>query len=211
MVLEGYREWTESLGSDREWKIQAVQGELDKISSLKASECEAFYLPTRRDVLTFILNNVDINCFENVVKEIEKASPVPLKVIVGYGRTPLEALWNPLEEGEEGPVTAVHVDIDHISVRPHYLGYVEAVGMFDTLVKMALPLGGVVSYLGGDNVIAFLGKEEAFSFASSVLNLFKEVKIGIGIGKRPREAVAKAAEGLRIAREERGERIVTVY
>ncbi len=205
-VLEGYREWTEELGEDREWKIQRVQARIDEVASVEAAKCGAFYAPSRRDVLIFISNNVPNECIKNVVRSVSEVSPVPVKLTIGYGKTPLDALLEPKDEGDEGAVVAAHVDINSFSQKDHYLGYVEVLDMISGISKLALGFGGVSFYLGGDNVIVFLDTNEYEKFASFVSKMYK-VKVGVGIADLPREAVAKAAYSLKVLRRRRDQSI----
>ena len=74
VILRGYREWTEEIGDDREWKIQMIQNELERTATKIAASVEAFYLPTRKDILIFIPNNTDV---EKWLKPLEELPPVP--------------------------------------------------------------------------------------------------------------------------------------
>ncbi len=208
VVLKGYREWTESLGDDREWIIQKTQAELERVASLKASECGAFYLPSRKDVLFFVLNGVEERCFDEVLEALREESPVPLEAEISCGSKPLEALL----EGRPCPsstaeIAAVHVDINSFTSKEHYLGYVESVQLLESMLKVGLGFGAIGSYLGGDNVILFADPSDSTELARVISSMY-DVKVGIGIAGRPREALALAAKALRKLRKDRREKVV---
>ena len=206
VVLEGYREWTESLGDDREWLIQRTQSEIEKTASEAAKEVGAFYLPTRKDVLIFILNGIENP--ELIFESLERVSPVPIRVEIGCGKTPLEALrGKPCKE--TGPIAALHVDINSFRSKDYYLGYVESIQLFESLLKVGLGFGAVGGYLGGDNVLLFADPSDAQSLGSTICTMF-DVKVGIGIASTARESLALAARALRRLRENRERRLEVI-
>jgi len=208
VVLKGYREWTESLGDDREWIIQSVQARIEKVASEEVAKCGGFYLPGRKDVLIFLLNNVPFDCIKKALEELEKISPVSLQVNMGFGRTPLEALRSKrVLRGQEAPIAAVHLDIDSFTARERYLGYVKVMEVYSNILSMSLGFGGLCAYLGGDNILVFLDTKYHNSFSETVFQLYPNMKIGVGIGRTPREAVTKAASSLSFLRRDRGKRI----
>ncbi len=208
VTLQGYKEWTESLGNDREWLIQRVQATIDKVASEEIAKCGGFYLPTRRDVLIFLLNNVPFECAKNALRALEKVSPVALRTSLGYGGTPLEALrQRRLSREPEAPLAAVHIDMDAFSNHEHYVGYVNVIGIYSQILSLALGFGGLGAYLGGDNIIIFLDTKDHNAFSELVSQMYPQFKIGIGIAKTPREAVAKAASSLAFLRRDRRKRI----
>ncbi len=203
VVLKGYREWTEEIGDDREWKIQRVQSELEKRATEIAAERGAFYLPTRKDVLVFIANNTDV---EDWLKPLEGLSPVPLEVLVGCGKTPLEALLKAEPCSQQSEIAAIHFDINFISKKDHYLGYVEAMEMTSSLLHTALGFKSIGGYLGGDNAVFFSDPLVAKEFAETMSSIY-DVKVGIGVALKPRKALELAARALRNLRKERSKRV----
>ncbi len=203
VVLKGYREWTESIGDDREWRIQIVQNELEKLASEIAAERNAFYVPTRKDVLIFIANNSDV---EEWLKPLESVSPVPIEVSSGCGKTPLEALLNPTKCSKNSNIAAIHFDINFISKKDHYLGYLEVSQTVSLLIHSALGFGAIGGYLGGDNVVFFSDPSVANNFASLISRTY-DVKVGIGVAENARKALELAAKALRMLRDDRSKRV----
>ena len=202
VILRGYREWTEGLGEDREWRIQLTQARIEETASKGAARCNSFYLPQRKDVLAFIANGVDRECMEEVVKEIEEVSPVPIETRFGCGPTPLSALRSDEWECESSPIAAVHVDLNYFTKDEVYSAYVRVMNSFSILLNAFLAVGGVGAYLGGDNFAFFLDPKD-LGLVNEVERLVKDAKIGVGVGNNAREALAKAASSLRYLRENR--------
>jgi len=204
VVLEGYREWTESLGDDREWLIQKTQAEIEKVASEVAKEVNAFYLPSRKDVLIFVLNGVEKP--DLIFSAISSVSPVPIKTSVGCGKTPFEALsGHPCEKS--GPIAALHVDINSFTSKDIYLGFVESVQLLETLLKIGLGYGAIGGYLGGDNVVLFSDPSASEALARLISNMY-DVKVGGGIAHNARRALELAARALRVLREERKDKVM---
>lgn len=201
-ILKGYREWTEELGSDREWKIQLVQASIEKIASEEAAKCNSFYVPHRKDVLIFLANGVEEECLREVISKIEKVSPVPVETSIGCGSTPLSALRGESRKCEGSDVAVVHIDLNYFSKDEIYSAYVRAMNNYSTLLNLFLGVGGIGAYLGGDNFVFFIDPKD-LHIIDEVKMILKDAKIGVGIGKNPREALSKAASSLKFLRENR--------
>jgi len=204
VILRGYREWTESLGDDREWLIQKTQAEIDRAASIAAKEVNAFYLPTRKDVLIFILNGV--RDATPILRAVEEASPVPVRVVLGCGKTPLEAIKSDEDCEGSSPIAAVHVDINSFTSKDVYVGYLESVQLLEDLLKIGLGFGALGAYLGGDNVVLFSDPSVVEELALFVTSMY-DVKVGVGVAENARRALALAAKALRKLRENRRERL----
>jgi len=77
--------------------------------------------------------------------------------------------------------------------------YEVVVGLAERLRRLALGLGGLATYVGGDNVLAFLPLETVDNFTAQAL-AEGDVKVGVGIAPTPRRAVALSTEALMIIR-----------
>ncbi|ABU82528.1 GTP cyclohydrolase IIa [Ignicoccus hospitalis] len=205
VVLEGYREWTESLGDDREWKIQLKQAEIDMVATRAAKDVGAFYIPTRKDVLFFVLNGVEDPA--PIFEEVSKVSPVPISVVVGCGRTPLAALNSRETCKVTSNIAAIHIDINFFRTRDKYLGFVESVDLLDDILKIGIGYGSIGTYLGGDNIVMFSDPSAAGELAR-LISSFYDVKVGVGIDKTPRGALELAARALRLLREDRTSKVI---
>ncbi|MEM0173994.1 MAG: GTP cyclohydrolase IIa [Sulfolobaceae archaeon] len=207
--LIGYREWTESLGYDREWKIQIVQSSLVRSLMEVCHKVEAFPLPLRYDSFLVIVDGVSKDDILRIIDGIKMISPVRVKACLEYGKTPREAQEKAsrcLNESSEDVVLREYKDENVVSVHFDLNGFTEIsrkdsiyntfIYMMDIYVKIAkfiYNLGGIIQYLGGDNILGFLNETNL----EEILTLIKyNLKIGIGIAKTPVKAVSLAAEAL---------------
>jgi len=214
--LLGYKEWTESLGYDREWRIQIVQSNLVKSLMEVCHEVEAFPLPLRYDSFLVIVDGVSNDNILKIINSIKSSSPVKVKACVEYGKTPREAQERASEclnknseeinikEYNDENVVSVHFDLNgftEISKRESiYNTFIYIMDIYVKIAKFIYNLGGVIQYLGGDNILGFLNENNF----EEVLNLVKyNLKIGIGIAKTPMKAVTLAAEALDEIRKNR--------
>ncbi len=76
--LIGYREWTESLGPDREHIIQRVQSQLHNELVNVFSRVNAWAHPLRYDYLLAITNGLSNGELTSILRELSNYSPVPL-------------------------------------------------------------------------------------------------------------------------------------
>jgi len=150
-----------------------------------------------------------------VAKSITKLSPTPIKAMVGYGKSYREALTkvgNPemLISSELNEQTVVaHADLNGyytlLEKQGIYHIYKKVTVLIGKFRKITHKIGGVSTYLGGDNVLAFLPNTESIKILMDQFSA-KNVKVGIGIAYTPREAVALAAKALANLRRKKSRR-----
>jgi GTP cyclohydrolase IIa len=209
-ALEGYREWTESLGYDREWKIQIVQNNLARTLMKVSYEVNAFPLLLRYDYFLVLVDGVTKEGMMKIFNSVKEISPVNVKACLGYGKTPILAQINAsycvnninndvyLEDyGVDENVTALHFDLNgftEISKRDSiYKTYLYITNIYLNIAKKLEEVGGISQYLGGDNIIGFI-REEDIPRIIEIIDT--KIKVGIGIGRNPRESIKLAAEAL---------------
>ncbi|MGC9105048.1 MAG: GTP cyclohydrolase IIa [Thermoprotei archaeon] len=196
--LRGYREWTESLGSDREWKIQSVQHDLASRLAKVAGEVGSFSIPYRFDSYILLADGVSSEGLERVIDSFSKVAPVRVEACWGFGEDYLEALKScgSRREYPDTEVLVAHFDLDGFTALSDRTDAFLKVREFAREVEeFFLERGGLTHYLGGDNVVVFLPP----SRKDSVVEFLKGktgVKVGVGVGKTPREALSVAAEQL---------------
>ncbi|MGC8543008.1 MAG: GTP cyclohydrolase IIa [Vulcanisaeta sp.] len=210
--LIGYREWTESLGPDREHVIQRVQSKIHGELVDAFSRRDAWAHPFRYDYLLAITNGIDRDELINVIKELGNFSPVPLSSGTYANENPRiaerEAFRLTLRAGpwkslvgsvDGGPVAIAHIDlIDSTSSTEDTSSYqlYEHVWNVVNQVRLYLaPYGGLTLYLGGDNIVSIIPptiKEEDLRPLTNLVN----VRIGVGIASRGRTAMKLATEAL---------------
>ena len=76
--LVNYREWTETLGYDREHIIQEVQGKLHEVVVREFAKYEAFAHPLRYDYMIAFTNGLDLSVHREILMNLMKVSPVPV-------------------------------------------------------------------------------------------------------------------------------------
>ncbi len=215
-MLQGYREWTESLGADREWLIQARQAELHMSVSVEAARHGGLAIPFRHDTILVLASGASSTLSDGINAVLSERAPVPHRIRIGCGETPAEALDNAFYdreacEGREAAVLA-HVDINNITGLQQREGLYSA---WDRVVRMLADLhakladyGVIVSYLGGDNIIAVLpARPEPLLLLEDVVEAH-DAKAGVGFARVARKAMMLATLCLdRIRVERRGPRV----
>lgn len=209
--LVGYREWTESLGFDREWKIQHFQHSFTASLTRLASEINSFLLTYRYDSYIFLLDGVKVENFYSILDKIKELSPVPINVCLGFGETLLEAERNcyneDLKDKYDEKIVLAHFDLDSFSrKRSSFNAYLEIYDIYTKIFDFSRNIGGLAYYFGGDNIGVFMGLDKVEE-AKQIVSELDNLKVGIGIGDTPREAVTKAAKALHIIRTYRDRKI----
>lgn len=223
--LDGYREWTESLGNDREWKIQLTQDKFAYAMDIVVSKENGFFMPLRRDMSLVLLGNYSRKALYKITYTAKLYSPVDIRTCVRGDPSPFRAQVQATycvrnaEETEETlrstldstKIVAVHFDFNLNSERSSHLSifesYLEIWNDFSYVAKRLEKIGGISQYLGGDNMIAFI-PTESIEESLGITNDIDSLKAGVGIGVTPREAIAKAAISLSKIRKQRDRRWV---
>jgi len=223
----GYREWTESLGSDREWMIQIIQSEIYALAQRRAAEVGAHVMPLRYDYMMLISSNVDKQGHEKILESVAENSQVPVRMASSCGRTPIEAelaAWNLLRETSPGGlsyseciedegVVVAHLDIDNITSMTKRMGaaktYYIVVDLLHKISRRAEEYGSIVQYLGGDNILAVLPTNNYKSIVEELVNIDNiRLKAGVGYAHNARRALTLAAEALHDIRSGASARII---
>ncbi len=220
MEFIGYKEWTESLGYDREWKIQNIQSNVYKKANDEVSNIGGFSLPVRYDGLIILADGIPNEDLLKIYTKIKEIVPTKIGACLSYGRSPREAevaahkciLSSSDVKFSDFPdenVVACHFDYNNFTLLTQelsfYTAYMKIARLYSTLSEEIYNLGGITQYLGGDNMIAFIN-EDLIDKIISIVESMDEIKVGIGIGKNARSAMAGATEALDKIRSEREER-----
>ncbi|MCE4606423.1 MAG: GTP cyclohydrolase IIa [Desulfurococcales archaeon] len=210
--LRGYREWTESLGYDREWRIQVTQSRVYYELQNTASRVGAYILPLRHDFIVALTSSLQGSEHEQLFETALEESPVPVRMASIVDNTPREALNNAfrtileindntyyLDRLSPDEYTAVsHVDINSVTKYTLDHGVLEAyektMEILYDLVKLSSLYGGITQYLGGDNIIIVF-PPDSWREASRKL-LFEWVKVGGGRARLARKSMELATRAL---------------
>lgn len=223
----GYREWTESLGNDREWLIQIIQSEMYALAQRRAAEVGAHVLPMRYDYMLLLASNVGSNSLRGILEAIGENSQVPVRMASSCGSTPMEAemrAWSLLRATDPGSlayeecgggesVALAHIDINDITSMTRKMGairtYYIVVDLLQKISEKAGKYGSIVQYLGGDNILAVLPPSKYNDIVEDLIN-FDGVELKAGVGHAPtaRVALSLAADALHQIRSGAPERII---
>ncbi len=210
LELVRYREWTETLGEDREWKIQTFQnGFLAKLHEVSAS-FNSFVITKDFNRYFFFVDNVDVKGLKGSLYSIE--SPVEVNLCESYGDSVKEAIRNSTlcrkEEGEDEEVVTIHLDYDYSTKERMWWRSISRVkAVAERIARASM---GVWYYLGGDNFVVFTNLK-GLARAQGELRGLDVIKAGIGIGKTAREALKGSAEALKELRARRDKRVEVVH
>lgn len=207
-----YREWTESLGKDREWFIQLTQSKVYQVIQSFASSHGGMALPLRYDYQIILLP------YEASTREFNEGLK---KVLLNYAPTPINTLVacnkikdllkmdlnreNYREDVSCSPESLVvaHADLNDFTKKTKSLGiyrtYAEILNVIAHYVKELRDVA-IVQYLGGDNIVSICD-EDSMQKVLEVLGGVNSIKVGVGVSKVPRKAFMLAAEALDAIRE----------
>ncbi|MCE4615454.1 MAG: GTP cyclohydrolase IIa [Aeropyrum sp.] len=214
----GYREWTESLGDDREWMIQSLQSEVYSAAQREASKHGGFVLPIRYDIMLILSSGLSHRQHASILSTITSMARVPVRMSSSCGETPLDAVeraWKLLAEssgnlvyeecGIEEMVAVAHIDLNDVTKLTRIVGpviaYYEVVDIVSEITRKAQRLGVLVQYLGGDNILAVLPPRESIENIVKELIVRSDLKAGVGVSKKARDSLAMAAHALHEIRE----------
>ncbi|MEM0025039.1 MAG: GTP cyclohydrolase IIa [Zestosphaera sp.] len=207
-----YREWTESLGKDREWFIQLTQSKVYQVIQSFVSSYGGIALPLRYDYQIILLPyDVGVREFnENLKKTLLNYSPTPINTLVACKRIKDLLKMDLNNENYRDdvsclpePLVVAHADLNDFTKRTRSLGiyrtYSEILNVIAHYVRELRDIA-IVQYLGGDNIVSICD-EDSMQEVLEVLGSVDTIKVGVGVSKIPRKAFMLAAEALDTIRE----------
>ncbi len=214
VVLQGYREWTESLGNDREWLIQLIQSRTYEVVQSVSKDFDGIALPMRYDVqLALVPPDINIEEFVGTLREaLGRYAPTPVTIKACCGEIPevITECSKSLSEDFIGrcesyeALVVAHADLNYFTRFTEANGVLNAyhkIINYVSVITDKLRDKAYVQYLGGDNVVALTSLRNLESVVE-LMTSFDDVKVGVGVSLRPRKAFSKAAEALSILRSE---------
>lgn len=213
LELVGYREWTESIGNDREWRLQITQSNIYKEIQEAAAQRRGFVLPMRYDYMVVVASNMSEEDLRHVYDVARRVSPVPVRMASTCSDTPVDAVeeaWRYMRGSEEGfiyqpcptdneAVIAGHFDINGITAMTRRLGVLTT---YNTMLHVVSEVetrahyrGAIAQYLGGDNVLVILPYNKYTEIVEELVAVH-DLKVGVGIAGDARSALSLAAEAL---------------
>lgn len=237
--IEGYGQWTLTLGSDREAQLQMLQAKIYHDVQRLFSQRDSIVFFNRFDEYFAITNGLDADDHRHIQHELTKLyNNMLISMTIGVGKTAFEANLDAYRTRKEGRTLdsnarifgslqhhadvaqIMHIDIDSSTKVGNWLSPYELTALvmkiYSTLAEEFLKHNSLAFFLGGDNVMVIsngMTKEQADEVLKKVTagNGIK-LNCGIGIGKtgrRAAEAATKALDTIRDLREEG--KIQTIY
>lgn len=237
--IEGYGQWTLTLGSDREAQLQMLQARIYHDVQRLFSERDSIVFFNRFDEYFAITNGLGVDDHLHIQHELTKLyDNMLMSMTIGAGKTAFEANLNAYRTRKEGRMLdgnsrifgsvqpqadvaqIMHIDIDSSAKVGNWLSPYELTALvmkiYSRLAEEFLKHDSLSFFLGGDNVMVIsngMSKEQADVVLKKV-TAGNDIKLncGIGIGKtgrRAAEAATKALDTIRDLREEG--KIQTIY
>ena len=237
--IEGYGQWTLTLGSDREAQLQMLQARIYHDVQRLFSERDSIFFFNRFDEYFAITNGLGVDDHLHIQHELTKLyDNMLMSMTIGAGKTAFEANLNAYRTRKEGRMLdgnsrifgsvqpqadvaqIMHIDIDSSAKVGNWLSPYELTALvmkiYSRLAEEFLKHDSLAFFLGGDNVMVIsngMSKEQADVVLKKV-TAGNDIKLncGIGIGKtgrRAAEAATKALDTIRDLREEG--KIQTIY
>lgn len=237
--IEGYGQWTLTLGSDREAQLQMLQARIYHDVQRLFSERESIVFFNRFDEYFAITNGLGVDDHLHIQHELTKLyDNMLMSMTIGAGKTAFEANLNAYRTRKEGRMLdgnsrifgsvqpqadvaqIMHIDIDSSAKVGNWLSPYELTALvmkiYSRLAEEFLKHDSLAFFLGGDNVMVIsngMTKEQADEAMKKVtVGIDIKLNCGIGIsrtGRRAAEAATKALDTIRDLRKEG--KIQTIY
>lgn len=217
--LLNYEGWISGLGTDREWRVQAIQHRLYAELQEAVAGQGGFLVPMTFHHMLIIANGIDMEGHDKIFDAMKSISPVPYRASSGTGNTLVRAEIEAFRglrglatgqaafgERDNSGLVAAHFDIDSYLKRLESGTIVDGMAKVNNLIglvnRLSDELEGISVYLGGDNVVLFAGEDSLERLEKLELDF---VKIGIGVASNARDCLKLAAESLTFIRKFRGQ------
>jgi GTP cyclohydrolase IIa len=237
--IEGYGQWTVTLGSDREAQLQMLQARIYHDVQRLFSERDSIVFFNRFDEYFAITNGLSADDHRGIQHELTRLyDNMSMSMAIGAGKTAFEANLNAYRErkdtsripdsgarifgrGHQADVAQImHIDIDSSAKVGNWLSPFEVTALvmkvYSRLAEEFLKYNSLAFFLGGDNVMVIsngMAKEQADKVIKNVTaGIDVKLNCGIGIGKTGRRAAEAATMALDTIRDLRKEgKIQTIY
>lgn len=237
--IEGYGQWTVTLGSDREAQLQMLQARIYHDVQRLFSERDSIVFFNRFDEYFAITNGLSADDHRDIQHELTKLyDNMSMSMAIGAGKTAFEANLNAYRERKESSrmldsetrifgsgrhadvAQIMHIDIDSSAKVGNWLSPFEVTALvmkiYSRLAEEFLKYNSLAFFLGGDNVMVIsngMAMEQADKVIKNVTaGIDVRLNCGIGIGKTGRRAAEAATKALDTIRDLRKEgKIQTIY
>jgi GTP cyclohydrolase IIa len=231
--VDNYGPWTETLGPDRESRLQVLQARLYAFLQENFSSKGGIVFFNRFDEMVAVTNGITVSEHKDIASKVERRFPVTVSMGIGSGADALEAAQkasaavqslgsaqSPLRRSsvsafstsEEGRVEIAHLDIKNVTrltdKEPVYVTSNLIITLQRELIEKFQAVRGLVFYLGGDNfmgVSAGLPREFYRGLYGYLVPIVGGVRISVANATRARRAAELATQGLDRLRKNGGE------
>lgn len=237
--IDNYGPWTNTLGNDREYKLQILQSELYSTLQRYFSVKNGLVFFNRFDEMLAVTNGISHAEHKEIQTSVQQLFPFTVSMSIGVDVTPfkahvhasrlLQAAGSAHSEQRRGVLTAnetlavdeayaqiIHIDVDGITnISDHTFAFETSIRMQRShldLMTLFGQLDSLLFYLGGDNFMAVTTElsEESVSEKLSNYSLGGlPLKFGIGRAQTARKAAEVATMNLESVRHERNGWIVS--
>lgn len=223
--IDNYGPWTVKQGFDREAKLQILQSELYSEIQKRLSKKGGIAFFSRFDNILGVTNGIDEKTHLKIQNEINSLYPITISIGVGRADVPYEAQRLASEvlqrygssqshkrkavfgiQGkDEGKVQIAHIDINGSTqnITDTISAYSALCVINETyllLSKLFLKNGGLTFFLGGDNFLVISNNLSSQDFSKIADIVYKELlvelRIGVGTGYMPKDALISANKSL---------------
>ena len=177
--IDNYGPWTNTLGDDREHKLQILQASLYSALQKSFAERDGLVFFNRFDEMLAVTNGISEGEHQDILEEISKKFPVTVSMGIGVGETPFEAQLKASKLLQEkgsaqsenrcgviackktvdlahSRVQVMHLDIDRITkvFTDRASAYETSLGVMSVyvdLMRMFKDHDALMFFLGGDN------------------------------------------------------------
>ena len=237
--IEGFGQWTLTLGSDREAQLQMLQARIYHDVQRLFSERDSIVFFNRFDEYFAITNGLGADDHLQIQHELTKLyDKMSMSMTIGTGKTAFEANLNAYRTRKEGKMLnsnagvfgsvqphanvaqIMHIDIDSSAKVGNRLSPYELTALvmkiYSRLAEEFLKHNSLAFFLGGDNIMVIsngMRKEQAEEVLKEV-TAGNDIKLncGIGIGSTGRKAAEAATKALDTIRDLRDVgKIQTIY
>ncbi|HKM77252.1 MAG TPA: GTP cyclohydrolase IIa [Candidatus Bathyarchaeia archaeon] len=209
--IDNYGPWTDTLGNDREHRLQVLQAELYSSFQEKFAKREGLVFFNRFDEMLAVTNGISREQHREIQIEINNQFPFTVSMGVGVGRTAFDAQVNASKllqktgsaqseirkaefacattlDGNESCVQIIHIDIDRITETStdHASAFetsIKVMTVYADLMRSLKDHQALLFYIGGDN---FMGVANGVS-VDTITSLLKDyhdsnIELKCGIG-----------------------------
>jgi GTP cyclohydrolase IIa len=196
--IDNYGPWTDTLGSDREYRLQSIQAELYSFLQREFAKRDGLVFYNRFDEMLAVTNGIGPSEHQSILELTKERFPFTVSMGVGIGRTSFEAqhiastllqskgsaqsedrrgvlVFDHATQHSETFAQIAHIDVNNVTQR-----FTDRVSAYETslrimqlyldLMRAFLRREALLFYLGGDNFMALTNGMDAGEIKSTLMD-----------------------------------------